>query len=64
MESIEDEDGNVTLRPLIVDGRPVLSRTARHSLLHWLAGRKRRAATHDGQLDELVFGFGVVNGHE
>ena len=57
MESIEDEDGNVTLRPLIVDGRPVLSQEAlrlREALVTELAC----LPAVPGVLDALIEAFG------
>lgn len=57
MESIEDEDGAVTLRPLIVDGRPVLSQEAlrlREALITELAC----LPAVPGVLDALLDAFG------
>jgi len=57
MESIEDEDGAVTLRPLIVDGRPVLSQEAlrlREALVTELAC----LPAVPGVLDALLEAFG------
>jgi predicted RNA methylase len=57
MESIEDEDGAVTLRPLIADGRPVLSQEAlrlREALVTELAC----LPAVPGVLDALLEAFG------
>jgi hypothetical protein len=57
MESLEDEDGAVTLRPLMVDGRPVLSQEAlrlREALVTELAC----LPAVPGVLDALIEAFG------
>lgn len=57
MEAIEDEDGNVTLRPLLEDGRPVVSQEAlrlREALITELAC----LPAVPGVLDALLEAFG------
>jgi hypothetical protein len=57
MEAIEDEDGNVTLRPLMQDGRPVVSQEAlrlREALVTELAC----LPAVPGVLDALLEAFG------
>jgi hypothetical protein len=57
MEAIEDEDGNVTLRPLMQDGRPVASQEAlrlREALVTHLAC----LPAVPGVLDALIEAFG------
>ena len=60
MEAIEDEEGNVTMRPLIVDGQPVVSPEAlgrREALVVHLAG----LPAVPGVLDAVLGALGPDN---